>query len=348
MTDPRRDRRRSRPGWPTEFGITMGDQRLAGGADDGRADPGGPAAQPAPGPAAGLDGAGQTPAADPRVIAGIGRLLGRARRRRLAGRHRAGAGSLGRRGRRRGVRCAIPAPCSPCSTRPARRTGSAGVLTFGFAETATVARASRRRPAGIGLPALHPAPGRLRAGHRRLRRAAFACHRPPAAARSAGAAGRRRPRGAGRRRAVHRPDGAERDRGPARHRAAGALRAGRAGRRPIAPPTTRSGPRSPIGWAAGSTSSPLVRGRSPCPAATVDRVAAELAAHEPVPTVERRSGPASGRWNCPGRRRCRTGGRHGFLDDDRDAFDAAVESAAAVLATPAAVPRGCWCWAPRN
>lgn len=75
----------------------------------------------------------------------------------------------------------------------------------------------------------------------------------------------------------------------------------------------------------------LVTGEITVPAATVDRVAAEVAEHEPLSQA---SGSAAAnlrrielRWPdvVP------QGGRHGFLDADRVAFDGAIEAAAEIL-----------------
>ena len=74
----------------------------------------------------------------------------------------------------------------------------------------------------------------------------------------------------------------------------------------------------------------VVSGEITVPAATVDRVAAEVAAHEPVSTVEA-GGAGVRQMELPWPVQVPHGGRHGFLDDDRDAFDSAVESAASVV-----------------
>ncbi len=84
----------------------------------------------------------------------------------------------------------------------------------------------------------------------------------------------------------------------------------------------------------------LVRGTISVPASTIDRVAAEVAA-QPGPIAAAVISPDRLQVRCsrlvlPWPDEVPTGGRHGFLPSDRDAFDAAVSTAAAALATACA------------
>jgi len=93
----------------------------------------------------------------------------------------------------------------------------------------------------------------------------------------------------------------------------------------------------------------LVSGTITVPAATVDRVAAELAAPDdcgpssgPMSTPRVAAAQAAARWtrvDLPWPAEVPTGGRHGFLPGDRAAFDAAVLTAAEVLGAAAGESR---------
>ena len=186
MTADRRDGARidSLGGRPNSAS-RMRRQRLAGRTDDGRADQVGLRRNPRRAQLLVSTVLGKHLPADPRVIAGTGRLLGALVARALptdwTSRR---AGVLGRRCRGHGVRAPIPAALLDLldtDRRPGCRRRRADLRVR---RNRNRARASRRRPAGIGLSALHPAAGRLRAGRRRVRRAAFARHRSPAATRT--------------------------------------------------------------------------------------------------------------------------------------------------------------------
>lgn len=79
----------------------------------------------------------------------------------------------------------------------------------------------------------------------------------------------------------------------------------------------------------------LVRGEIVVPAGVVDRVAAELGHAGIVPAGQPKAATGHTRLELPWPADEPTGGRHGFRPADREAFDAAVRSAAAALATAA-------------
>ncbi len=212
--------------------------RLA--AAGGRAGRAGVAPQPAPGPPAGLDGARQAPAG--RSPAGLRRRpTARDAGRRPAGRRRR-PGRLGRLGRgsrrcdaaRHGAAGRRPgcrrAPDRAVRCPPGRACGAAGTLVLGYAETATalghcVAESldadylhSTRRQ----VPGYRPVAG-FDEEHSHATRHLLLPRRSRAA-------GRYRAAGAGRRRAVHRPDGAQHHRGAAPELAPAALPDRRPGR----------------------------------------------------------------------------------------------------------------------